>query len=72
MTRNIFVQALGIAASCYLLLRLSGWLLGSLATILIGLSNWTRYTLLPMSEEIAIAVGLMFLLGVAIFSSRSE
>jgi hypothetical protein len=70
--RNPFIQAIGLGAFVYLIFRASVWILLGIAGIMSGLAGWLGYSLVPWSEEVAIAIGVIYVLVAALFSSRSS
>jgi hypothetical protein len=56
-----FINALGIVALCYIMLQALSWITISIFRITQGLGYWMRYTLLPHAWQIAIAMGLVYL-----------
>lgn len=69
---NLFIQAVGVAAVAFLVFRSLYWVLDHLARLMSSLSGWLRYTALPWSEEVAIGLGLTYLLVAAVLSSRNS
>jgi hypothetical protein len=69
---NRFVQAMGVAAVAYIGFLGATWALGSFSRAASGFFYWVRYSFLPMSWEIALAVGVLWFLGSAVFSSRNS
>lgn len=63
------INALGIVALCYILLQLGTWILNSVLSITAGFGYWLRYTVTPHAWQIAIALGILYLLYTAITSS---
>ncbi|MBC7824384.1 MAG: hypothetical protein H7126_10970 [Candidatus Parcubacteria bacterium] len=55
----------------YVLLLTVGWGLHSVATILDSFSGWVRYTLVPHSWQIGIAIGVAHLVTTAMTTSRN-
>ncbi len=69
---NAFLKALGIVALCYIVLQAFSWILSSLFRITQGLGYWVRYTLIPHSWQIAIAIGIVYLLYTALNGRRGD
>jgi hypothetical protein len=67
---NPFIQALGIAALCYITLQGLSIIARSLAMILQSFSFWVQAYLVPHSWQVAIAIGVLYLLYVAVTTSR--
>lgn len=72
MFRNPFIQAIGLGAFIYLIFKAAVWILLGIAGIMSGLADWLGYSLVPWSEEVAIAVAVIYVLLAALFSSRSS
>jgi len=72
ITGNLFVQAIGVAAVTYLVFRSLYWVLYYLAKMMSSLSYWLRYTALPWSEEVAIGLGIIYIVVAAVMSSRNS
>ncbi|NJO78459.1 MAG: hypothetical protein HC827_07985 [Cyanobacteria bacterium RM1_2_2] len=70
MFNNRFIQALGVVAACFLLLKGASWILSSLLRISAGFGYWLRFTLMPHAWQIAIAAGLIYLLLTALTNGR--
>jgi hypothetical protein len=69
---NRFVQAMGVAAIAYLGFLGASWALSAFSHVAMGFFYWVRSSLLPMSWEIALAIGVLWFLGSAVFSSRNS
>lgn len=72
MFNNRFIQALGLVAACFLLLQGTAWILNSLLRITAGFGYWLRYVLMPHAWQIAIAVGVIYLLLNALSRDRGD
>ncbi len=67
-----FINALGIVALCYITLQAFSWITVSVLRITQGFGSWIRYTVLPHTWQIAIAVGLVYVLYTAATSGRTR
>jgi hypothetical protein len=67
---NDFVKAAGLAAIAYVLFQLLAQALYAFARIAESFSHWVKWSFLPWSEEIAIGLGVAFLVVTAVTSSR--
>lgn len=72
MLRNQFIQSLGVAAVVYLLFQAFAWGMEEVLHLLESFSVWFRYYAVPISEEAAIALGLLYLIFSAVINSRSN
>jgi len=72
MLRNHFVRAAAIAALVYFLFQLISVGIGTFLMILESFSRWYRLRGVPLAEETAITVGLLYLFFVAVTSSKSN
>jgi hypothetical protein len=70
MTKNRFVQAVGVVAIVYMALQAISWALGAFSRVTIGFGYWVQQSLLPYGGEIALALGSLYLLYAAVTSSR--
>lgn len=70
MFNNPFVRAMGLMAICYLVLQALGWGLNSLVYLTQGFSFWVKYTLIPHAWQIALAIGVIYLLLTAVTTSK--
>ena len=70
MFSNPFVRAIGLVALCYLVLQALGWGLNSLSILAASFSYWVRFTLIPHGWQIALAIGVVYLLLTAVTTSR--
>lgn len=71
LSRNAFVQALGVAALVYLVFQGLGWGIEVVLRILESFSRWYRFFGVKWAEEAAIAFGLIFLLITAVINSKN-
>lgn len=71
-TSNVFVQSVGVAAVAYIIFRSLYWVLYHLAQLMSSFSSWLKWTALPWSEEIAIGLGVAYLIFAAVMSSRNS
>lgn len=69
---NKFVQAVGVAGVAYVSFLGLSWVLSALANVTSGFISWMRYSLLPNSWQIALALGVLWLLWSAVTSSRDN
>jgi hypothetical protein len=69
---NRFVQSMGVAAVAYIGFLGASWALSAFSRAASGFFYWVRFNLLPMSWEIALAIGVLWFLGSAISSSRNS
>jgi hypothetical protein len=70
-TNNRFVQAVGVAAIVGIAFWAISWGLGAFSRILQTVVYFIRFVLLPYSWQIALAVGVLYLLFAAVTSSRN-
>ncbi len=69
---HAFLKALGIVALCYFVLQALTWIATSLFSITQGLNYWLLYTLLPHAWQIAMAIGIIYLLLTAVTGRRGS
>lgn len=69
---NPFIHAVGFATIAYVLFQLLARGLYAFSTIAASLATWTKYSFLPWSEELAIGLGVAFLLVTAVTTSRNS
>ena len=62
-----FLYVLGIVALCYLVLQGLSRVVSSLSNVLASFNYWMRWQLLPNVWQIAIAIGLLYLLYTVVF-----
>ncbi len=62
-----FLYVLGIGALCYLVLQGLSRIVSSLSSVFASFNYWIRWQLLPHTWQIAIALGLLYLLYTAVF-----
>lgn len=72
MLNNKFIQAAGVALIIWLIFRSGAVVLYSIASATRGLADWVRFSLVPWSEEAAIAIGIIYLVLAAVFSGRDN
>jgi hypothetical protein len=70
MTKNRFVQAVGVVAVIYIAFQGIAWALGAFVRVTSGFSFWVQFYLLPYGGQIALALGALYLLFAAVTSSR--
>ena len=70
MTKNRFVQAVGVVAIVYIALQAISWALSAFSRVTMGFGYWVQYYLLPYGGQIALALGALYLLSAAVTSSR--
>jgi hypothetical protein len=68
---NRFVQAMGVAAVCYVGFWGISWALKALSYTASSFFYWVQYSFLPMSWEIALGAGLVWFLWSAVTNSRN-
>jgi hypothetical protein len=69
---HAFLKALGLVALCYITLQALSWIFSSVFRITQGLGYWFRYTLMPHTWQIAIAIGIVYLLYTAATDRRGR
>lgn len=72
MFNNPFIRAAGVAAIAYLILRSLTWALFAFANIAQSFAFWLKWNFVPWSEEIAIGLGVAFLIFIAVTTSRDR
>lgn len=72
LLKNRFVQALGVMALIYLCFQALAWGLDSILKILTVFSHWYRFYAIKWMEEVAIAIGFIFLLISATVNSKND
>jgi hypothetical protein len=72
MFNNPFVRAVGIAAIAYLIFRSLAIAMFALANIAQSFAYWLKWNFLPWSEEIAVGIGVAFLVFVAVTTSKEN
>ena len=70
MFNNPFIQAVGVAATAYLIFRSLAWAIFAVASIMQSFASWLKWNFVPWSEEVAIGIGVAFLIYVAATTSR--
>ncbi len=68
--RNVFIQAIGLAAIAYLILITLNWGMVNLLRLLESFGSWYRFRFIHWAEEVAIAIGILYLIVVGVLSSR--
>ncbi|HLO51870.1 MAG TPA: hypothetical protein VK211_25900 [Kamptonema sp.] len=69
---NPFVRAAGVAAIAYGIFQLLAQALYAFARIAESFSQWVKWSFLPWSDEIAIGLGVAFLIVTAVTTSRDR
>lgn len=69
---NPFVRAVGVAAIAYGIFQLLAQALYAFARIAESFSRWVKWSFLPWSDEIAIGLGVAFLIVTAVTTSRDR
>lgn len=69
--RNAFIQAIGVAAIAYLLLITLNWGMVNMLRLLTSFSFWYRHSFIYWAEEVAIALGVAYLLIAGVLASRN-
>lgn len=72
MFNNPFIRAAGVAAIAYLIFRSLGSVLFAFANVAQSFASWTKWYFIPWSEEIAIGLGIAFLIFTAVTTSRES
>jgi hypothetical protein len=69
---NPFIRAVGVAAIAYLIFRSLGAALFAFANVAQSFAYWTKLYFIPWSEEVAICLGITFLIFTAVTTSRER
>ena len=72
MFNNPFIRAAGVAAIAYLIFRSLSWALFAFASVAQSLAYWTKWYFIPWSEEVAVGLGVAFLIFTAVTTSRDR
>jgi hypothetical protein len=72
MFNNPFIRASGVAATAYLIFRSLSWALFVFASIAQSFAYWIKWNFIPWSEEVAIGLGIVFLIFTAVTTSRER
>lgn len=72
LLRNLFVQTVGVVACIYLILLGLNWAILFALRTLETFSRWYRYQAAPYSLQIALGLGLAYLVVMGILSSREN
>lgn len=72
MLTNPFIRAIGLTAVVYLIFRALSWALFAFANIIQSFAYWTKWHFVPWSEEIAVSLGIAFLIFTAVTTSRDR
>ncbi|MFB2919923.1 MULTISPECIES: hypothetical protein [Aerosakkonema] len=72
MFNNPFIRAAGVAAIAYVLFKVLVQALFAFAQITQSFAYWLKWHFVPWSEEIAIGLGLAFLILTAVTTSRDR
>ncbi len=67
---NPFVRAVGITAIAWALLQGIVYVLDALVKLMSSLATWTRIFFVPYSIQVAIGIGVVYLLYTAVTTSR--
>ena len=65
-SRTSLYRAVGIAAICYGIFRGLAWAAYSFAKIAESFAYWVKWSFLPLTEEMAIGLGIAFLIFAAV------
>ena len=68
--RNAFIQAIGIAAVVYLIFLGLNWGIMGLLRMVSSFGQWYRYSFMYWAEEVALGLGIAYLVVVGVLSSR--
>lgn len=69
---NPFIRAAGITAIAWALLQGLTYILDALAKLATVAAVWTRAFFIPYSTQVAIGIGLIYLLYTAVTTSRDD
>ena len=72
MFNNPFIRAAGIAAIAYLIFKVLAQALFAFAQVAQSFSYWVKWHFVPWSEEVAIGLGVAFLIFTAVTTSRDR
>jgi DMSO/TMAO reductase YedYZ heme-binding membrane subunit len=67
---NPFVRAVGITAIAWALLQGIVYVLDALVKLMSSLATWTRIFFVPYSIQIAIGIGVVYLIHTAVTTSK--
>lgn len=72
LLRNLFVQSVGVVACIYLILLGMNWAILFALRALEAFSRWYRWHAAPYSLQIALGLGLIYLVLMGILSSKEN
>ncbi len=72
LLKNRFVQSVGVAAIVYILLQALGWGIESILRLIESFSRWYRFYAIHWIDEASIALGILWFLISAVFSSKDS
>ena len=67
---NPFIRAVGITAIAWILLQGLTYILDALVKLMSSLAVWTRVFFVPHSIQLAIGIGIVYLIYTAVTTSR--
>ena len=70
LPNNPFIRAFGIAAIAWVLLQGLNLILDALVRLMTSFAFWVRIFFIPHSTEVAIGIGVIFLIFTAVTSSK--
>ena len=70
LLNNPFIRAVGIAAIAWALLQGITYILDALVKLMSSLAIWTRVFFVPYSIQVAIGIGVVYLIYTAVTTSR--